>query len=365
MSAMKATNESSRDGLAQGARGHRPGLAKQLGLHASDALLVVDLQRDFLPGGALGIAAAQRIIAPLNAYIDAFESHHLPIFLTRDWHPENHSSFSSTGGPWPAHCIRGSTGAQWAEGLHVVASARVISKGMDPSAEGYSGFADTGLLATLRDLGVRRLFVGGLATDYCVRATVLDARSHGFDVVLLADAILGVNATAGDEMRAITEMLSHGATMFCRSHSPGTNARSAPENAPPGYSHTDYGFGRTTQRSFDDAVEHVIEALRAEGFGVLADIDVAGTLNKKVGAALPPYRILGACNPTLAQRALEAEPSIGLLLPCNVVVREDAGGVVHVEFLDPAVLSTLTRMPAIAELAAEVRQKLLKVMSAL
>ena len=123
-----------------------------------------------------------------------------------------------------------------------------------------------------------------------------------------------------------------------------------------------YGFGKTVALSFDAAIERVTQALQREGFGVLTDIDVAATLKKKLDVSVPPYRILGACNPPLAHRALQAEPSIGLLLPCNVVVRQDANDAVHVEFLDPNILATLADRPGVATLAAEVHEKLQRVM---
>lgn len=342
----------------------RPSLHKQLGLRAGDALVVVDVQRDFLPGGSLAVPGGNEVVAPLNAYIAAFEAKGLPIFMTRDWHPANHCSFHQAGGPWPAHCVRDTPGAQWAEGLNVVPSARIISKATEPAAEAYSGFSGTSLLTLLRELQVRRLFVGGLATDYCVHATVLDARSRGFDVVVLADAIRGVNAHPGDETRAIREMLETGATLFHPIHTQSPTAR--PVEPPPRQYETigEYGFCRTLTVRFDEAVERVIQALRTEGFGVLADIDVAATLKEKLGSEIPPYRILGACNPPLAQRALQAERSIGLLLPCNVVVREDIAGKVHVEFLDPTVLGDLTESEEVAAIAAQVREKLLRVMDA-
>ena len=126
-----------------------------------------------------------------------------------------------------------------------------------------------------------------------------------------------------------------------------------------------YGFGKIVELSFDDAIEHVTLALQGEGFGVLADIDVAGAMKKKLNQDMPPYRILGACNPHLAHRALECEPSIGLLLPCNVVVRQDGAGAVHVEFMDPNAVLELVGKPEIAQLAGEVRQRLERVMQAL
>ena len=126
-----------------------------------------------------------------------------------------------------------------------------------------------------------------------------------------------------------------------------------------------YGFGTVVNMSFDDAIMHVTQALQGEGFGVLADIDVAGAMKKKLNQDMPPYRILGACNPPLAHRALEREPSIGLLLPCNVVVRQDEAGTVHVEFMDPNAVLGLVNKPEITALAGEVRQRLVRVMQAL
>jgi len=128
---------------------------------------------------------------------------------------------------------------------------------------------------------------------------------------------------------------------------------------------TRYGFGKTVASSFDAAVDKVTQELQKEGFGVLTDIDVAATLKKKLNQDIPPYRILGACNPPLAHRALEAEPSIGLLLPCNVVVRQDDAGKVQVEFMDPNAVLDLVNKPEVHQLASEVRQKLERVMQAL
>ena len=125
-----------------------------------------------------------------------------------------------------------------------------------------------------------------------------------------------------------------------------------------------YGFGKSVNTSFDQAVERVTQELQKEGFGVLTDIDVAATLKKKLNQDMPPYRILGACNPPLAHRALQAEPSIGLLLPCNVVVRQDETGQVLVEFMDPNAVLDLVDKPAITGLAREVHQKLERVLQA-
>ena len=126
-----------------------------------------------------------------------------------------------------------------------------------------------------------------------------------------------------------------------------------------------YGFGKAVDLSFNEAIERVTQVLQAEGFGVLSDIDVAGAMKKKLDKDMPPYRILGACNPSLANRAITAEPSIGLLLPCNVLVREDAAGKVHVEFMDPNAVLQLVDRAEIGELADEVRQRLERVMAAL
>ncbi len=125
-----------------------------------------------------------------------------------------------------------------------------------------------------------------------------------------------------------------------------------------------YGFGKQVDMAFAQAIERVTRALQAEGFGVLTDIDVAATLKKKLKQDMPPYRVLGACNPPLAHRALTAEPSIGLLLPCNVVVRQDETGAVYVEFMDPNAVLDLVDKPVITGLAREVRQKLERVLQA-
>jgi uncharacterized protein (DUF302 family) len=127
---------------------------------------------------------------------------------------------------------------------------------------------------------------------------------------------------------------------------------------------TKYGFGKTVALQFAETIERVTAALQEEGFGILSDIDVAGTLKKKLGKEIPPYRILGACNPPLAARAIEADPSIGLLLPCNVVVREDAEGTVHLEFMDTDAVLQLVDKPGIDALASDVRERLERVMAA-
>jgi nicotinamidase/pyrazinamidase len=189
-------------------------LARQLRLRKGDALLVVDVQRDFLPGGNLAVPDGGAVVEPLNGYIRAFDARDLPIVFSRDWHPANHCSFTNAGGRWPPHCIQGSPGAAWAEGLDVTPADRIISKGTDPLAEAYSAFSGTTLLSLLHELGIHRVFVGGLATDYCVFATVCDARDSGLEVVVLADAIRAVNVQPDDEARALRQMEAHGAKFF-------------------------------------------------------------------------------------------------------------------------------------------------------
>lgn len=126
-----------------------------------------------------------------------------------------------------------------------------------------------------------------------------------------------------------------------------------------------YGFGKTVALTFDEAIVKVTAELQKEGFGVLTEIDVAGTLKKKLDHDMPPYRILGACNPPFAKRAIGAEPAIGLLMPCNVVVRQDDTGAVHVDFMDPGMMSQMTDNAAVGALGGEVREKMLRVMNAL
>jgi nicotinamidase/pyrazinamidase len=176
----------------------------------SDALIVVDVQNDFLPGGALAVAEGDQVIDPMNRCIMAFEQAGLPIFATRDWHPRGHSSFREHGGPWPPHCVQNTPGAAFASRLRLPDSAIVISKA-DKEDDSYSGFDGTELNERLQALGARRLFIGGLATDYCVLETVLDALDNGFSVCLLEDAIRAVNVNPQDGSEALARMLGRGA----------------------------------------------------------------------------------------------------------------------------------------------------------
>ncbi|HSC00221.1 MAG TPA: isochorismatase family protein [Burkholderiaceae bacterium] len=182
-----------------------------LPLRADDALMIVDVQRDFLPGGSLAVAGSDAVIAPLNYCIARFVEHRLPVFASRDWHPGDHCSFRAAGGPWPPHCVADRPGAQFATALQLPAQAFVVSKGTASERDAYSAFAHTELDARLRDGHVRRLFIGGLATDYCVSASVLDALALGYRVVVLRDAVAAVDAADG--AAALQRMQAAGAAL--------------------------------------------------------------------------------------------------------------------------------------------------------
>ncbi len=184
---------------------------QRLALRAGDALVVVDVQVDFLPGGSLAVPHGDEVVPVLNRWLAAAAARGLPVFATRDWHPPDHCSFRAQGGPWPPHCVAGSAGAAFAPGLRLPPGATVVSKATGPDRDAYSGFEGTDLDARLRAAGARRLLVGGLATDYCVLATVRDARRLGLEVLLLADAVRAVEVRPGDGARALEEMRRAGA----------------------------------------------------------------------------------------------------------------------------------------------------------
>lgn len=176
------------------------------------ALVIVDVQRDFMPGGALPVPNGDEVVPVLNSYIELFDRLGRPVVATRDWHPPNHISFRPRG-PWPPHCVQGTEGAEFHPDLRLPEGTIVVSKATEPDREAYSGFEGTDMAERLRALGVRRLFVGGVATDYCVRATVLDGLRLGFEVFVLTDAIRGVDVEPGDSERALEEMLRSGAVL--------------------------------------------------------------------------------------------------------------------------------------------------------
>ncbi len=186
-------------------------MSEVISVGKGDALIVVDVQNDFLPGGALAVADGDKVIAPLNRYIKLFSKRGLPIVATRDWHPPDHASFKAQGGPWPPHCVQGTAGAAFAAALSLPPDVPVVSKGMAPDDDDYSNFSKTDLDATLKAKSVRRLFVGGLATDYCVRDTVMDALERGYHVWVLSDGIRAVNVNPDDGHRAEDDMKKRGA----------------------------------------------------------------------------------------------------------------------------------------------------------
>lgn len=178
---------------------------------AGDALLLVDVQNDFLPGGSLAVPCGDEVLPVLNRYIGGFMAQCLPVYATRDWHPTRHCSFRAQGGPWPPHCIADTHGAAFAAGLRLPPDATVISKATTEDQDAYSGFQGTDLDRRLRAANIRRLFVGGLATDYCVLNSVRDALRLGYAVMLLTDAIRAVDVQPGDGQRAEAEMVRLGA----------------------------------------------------------------------------------------------------------------------------------------------------------
>jgi len=182
-----------------------------IALTPADALIIVDLQNDFLPGGALGVPHGDDVIAPIQQLIDLYQSHGLPIYASRDWHPVGHCSFTQQGGPWPIHCVAGSAGAAFSSAVPVEQVAIVISKATTVAKDAYSAFNGTGLGEQMRARGIARVAVCGLATDYCVLNTARDALAEGFAALLVRDAIRAVDVQPGDGDRAIAAMLAAGA----------------------------------------------------------------------------------------------------------------------------------------------------------
>ena len=187
-----------------------------MSLKSGDALLIVDVQNDFCPGGALAVPDGDAVVPVLNRWVAEAETSGVPVFASRDWHPANHVSFKERGGPWPPHCVEGTRGAAFHPDLRLPPDAIVISKGDDPQRAGYSAFdgrtpAGRPLLSDLRDRQIDSVYVAGLTAEYCVKQTVLDARTAGLHVVALRDAIAGIEAQPGDADRAIADMAKAGA----------------------------------------------------------------------------------------------------------------------------------------------------------
>jgi nicotinamidase/pyrazinamidase len=183
---------------------------------SAKALLIVDVQNDFCPGGALAADDGDAVVPVLNQYIERFSANNEPIYASRDWHPENSAHFAERGGPWPPHCIQGTAGADFHPNLKLPDHVMIVTKGDDPEEdEGYSAFEGTTpnskpLIEDLNQQGVDEIYVGGLATDYCVKQSALDAQKAGLKTYLLTDAIRGVNVNDGDAERAIEEMKAAG-----------------------------------------------------------------------------------------------------------------------------------------------------------
>ena len=177
----------------------------------SDALIIVDLQNDFCPGGALPVPDGDQIVPVVNRLIESAARAGVPVFASRDWHPPDHISFKTRGGVWPPHCVQGTQGAAFHPGLRLSETAVIISKGTEREKEAYSGFEGTDLAGRLRLARRTRLWIGGLAQDYCVKQTVLDARRLGFEVRLIRSATRPVDVRPGDGKRALEEMRLAGA----------------------------------------------------------------------------------------------------------------------------------------------------------
>ncbi len=182
------------------------------------ALVVVDVQNDFCPGGTLAVKQGDQIIPVLNDYIDLFIKTGHPVLFSRDWHPRATRHFQDNGGPWPAHCVQDTPGAAFHPRLKIPGQGVIISKGMERDQDGYTAFQakdrqGRGLNQILKAANITTLYIGGLATDYCVKATVLDARDHGYHVRLLTDAVRGVNLNPDDSRQAIDEMQAKGAEL--------------------------------------------------------------------------------------------------------------------------------------------------------
>ena len=177
---------------------------------------MVDVQNDFCPGGALAVPQGEKVVPVINKYIKIFSKKKLPIFASRDWHPVRTKHFKDFGGVWPAHCLQNTRGAAFHPQLKLPKETILLYKGMDPGKDSYSVFqaedaSGMGFLKFLHLLGAAELYVCGLATDYCVKSSALDALKNGFKVKLLTDAIKGVDIKPGDSEKAIKEMVKKGA----------------------------------------------------------------------------------------------------------------------------------------------------------
>lgn len=178
------------------------------------ALIVVDVQNDFCPGGSLAVKDGDKIIPYINSLIKYYTQKEIPVFYTKDWHPPNHFSFKENGGIWPKHCVAGTYGAELHKDLVTPPKVQVILKAENPNTDAYSGFESTNLNLKLKKLHIDKLVIVGLATDYCVKNTVLDALKHGYITWVVKEGIKAVNVNPGDEAEAIKEMTSNGAEII-------------------------------------------------------------------------------------------------------------------------------------------------------
>ena len=185
-------------------------------INEKSALIIVDVQNDFCPGGALPVPDGDLVVPVLNGYQEKFLWAGGTIVFTRDWHPANHSSFREFGGTWPVHCVQNTSGAQFHPDLQFPNVAILVSKATEPEKEAYSGFEGTRLSEILKQLDIESIFVGGLATDYCVKNTALDGVKNGFTVYFLEDASRGVNVQPDDSQKAIEEMRAAGIRAITR-----------------------------------------------------------------------------------------------------------------------------------------------------
>ncbi|SOD41076.1 nicotinamidase [Nitrosovibrio sp. Nv4] len=181
-------------------------------LVGGDAVIIVDVQNDFLPGGSVPVPLGNEVIPGLNRYIAAFLFRQLPIFATRDWHPPDHCSFQQQGGPWPAHCVAQTEGAAFPADLEIPCDTHIISKATSREKDAYSGFSETELNALLQSSGISRLFIGGLATEYCVLNTVRDALAYRYTTFVLRDAVRGIDVDSSRS--ALEEMARLGANLI-------------------------------------------------------------------------------------------------------------------------------------------------------
>ena len=177
-------------------------------------LVVIDIQNDFCPGGALAVAEGDLVVEPTNRLIGHFRRRGSPVIYTRDWHPHDHCSFKPFGGPWPVHCIQNSPGAQFHRDLDVPDDAVIMNKAWSPDSEDFSGKRSSELFPRLMLMGAQRVVLAGLATEYCIKATAHDARAEGFEVIVITDAIRAVNVRPGDGQRALDDMRARGAALL-------------------------------------------------------------------------------------------------------------------------------------------------------